>query len=224
MDLKDVVDITSDEVVKTDEELDFIGFENSREFEVIDDLNSKSSFYPLSANQGRMLNERINNFDSNINDFENKMETAINNILNKFNNLLDTFYPVGSIFQCTKDIDPNTAIGGSWQKIENRFLLGSGELYSLGSQGGAKDAFVVSHTHSMVQAGGHTHDIPRTILRFDEKGTFASKGTYYQYKGNNDIATSSAGAHSHNINSTGQSGVDANMPPYVVVNIWQRTA
>lgn len=55
-----------------------------------------------------------------------------------------------------------------------------------------------SHSHSMTSAGNHWHNL--------------------------DIDNAGAHTHSVTVNSTGSSGTNKNMPEYIVVNAWQRTA
>ena len=40
--------------------------------------------------------------------------------------IVDLLYPVGSIYQTTSSIPPSVSLGGTWLKIEGRFLLGVG--------------------------------------------------------------------------------------------------
>ena len=77
------------------------------------------------------------------------------------NSHLDLIYPVGSIYMSVNDTNPKVLFGGQWEKIEGRFLLGSGrapedstKTYNTKSIDGSKDAIVVSHTHTQ---DGHTH-------------------------------------------------------------------
>ena len=90
------------ELEDVNEDVILIGYDGEDTKGSIDSLSSRSSYYPLSANQGRVLNEKVDVFLENINDLENRIET-----------LLDMFYPIGSIYQSTKNIDPNTVIGGT---------------------------------------------------------------------------------------------------------------
>ena len=46
-------------------------------------------------------------------------------------------YPVGSIYQTTSStFNPQTAWGGTWERIKDRFLLAAGDTYTGGSTGG----------------------------------------------------------------------------------------
>ena len=115
----------------------------------------------------------------------------------------------------------------------NRMPIGSGGAYALAATGGSKDALVVSHTHTGTtdSGGAHTHTIT------DPGHVHGSFGTYYSsgyspggnavalYSGVTGSATTgisinSGGAHTHTIttNSTGSSGTDANLPPYLAMS------
>lgn len=51
--------------------------------------------------------------------------------------ILNIFYPVGTIYQTSNEgFDPNVSWGGTWIKVENRFLLGSSEGKVVGTTGG----------------------------------------------------------------------------------------
>lgn len=45
----------------------------------------------------------------------------------KLTTIKDEIYPVGSIYVCLSEINPEELFGGSWERIENRFLLASGQ-------------------------------------------------------------------------------------------------
>ena len=55
---------------------------------------------------------------------------------------LDLIYPIGTIYMSTSDNSPASVLGGSWAKIEGKFLIGANNDYSLGSNGGN-----ANHTH-----------------------------------------------------------------------------
>ncbi len=86
-------------------------------------------------------------------------ETEINTLL------LNKVYPVGAIYLSVNSVNPGTLFGGTWEKIKDKFLLSSGDTYSIGSTGGnssttLKIANLPSHNHTGTtgnESQGHTH-------------------------------------------------------------------
>lgn len=78
--------------------------------------------------------------------------------------VLDLFFPIGSVYlSADNDFNPNSSWGGTWVKIENRFLLGSGTR-GVGATGGEEthiltESEMPAHTHSgsTSSAGNHSH-------------------------------------------------------------------
>jgi hypothetical protein len=90
--------------------------------------------------------------------------------------------------------------------LRNRFVVGAGSTYAVGNTGGTKDAIVVSHTHS-VSDPGHSHTIGFQNHTIDQNA--GSAGLVRQ--GTSNTSTQTTGI---SISSTGDSGTDANLPPY----------
>lgn len=98
--------------------------------------------------------------------------------------------------------------------------------------GGSKDAIVVSHNHTANSAGAHQHYLTHnTLVASSSQAIVDVTSSNYiaaRTTGNTDYAyvfrsttnspniglSSSAGSHSHTINSTGSSGTNANLSPY----------
>lgn len=105
--------------------------------------------------------------------------------------------------------------------FRNRMPIGAGDLYSAGGTGGSKDAVVVSHTHTATSTdSGHSHTYTATL----------QGGTSYQMSGGSfsispTTQTSSTGNAniSTTIGTTGVSGTNANLPPYLAVNFIIKT-
>jgi hypothetical protein len=53
--------------------------------------------------------------------------------------ILDAMWPVGSIYQSTKATNPGTFLGGTWSRIQDRFLVCAGSKWAAGSTGGTDD-------------------------------------------------------------------------------------
>lgn len=147
---------------------------------------------------------------------------------------LQAVYPVGSVYvNATNATNPGTLLGfGTWVsfgagRMPVGFDAGDPLFDSAEETGGSKDAVVVSHTHTGTtdSAGAHTHTA---------YGGYLYPTSGYRYSIDENSATSnltnqttgSAGAHTHTFTtgSTGSSGTNANLPPYITVYMWKRTA
>jgi hypothetical protein len=141
---------------------------------------------------------------------------------------LATIYPIGSIYTSTVSTNPNTLFGfGTWVAFgAGRVLLGDGGGYAAGATGGSADAIVVSHSHSATTTStdsGHSHGISPGAWT---DGGGKVEGNSFSF-GGKVTATQSSNANitsSTSITSAGSSGTGANLQPYVVVYMWNRTA
>ena len=139
--------------------------------------------------------------------------------------VLQTLYPIGSVYtNATSSTNPATLIGfGTWTafgagKVMVGLDSGDATFSTVGNTGGSKDAITVSHTHTATSTdAGHTH--PTLAGGY---GT-SSGGFGYGTQGGGVTGTGNASI-STTIASAGSSGTNANLPPYVVVYMWKRTA
>lgn len=121
-------------------------------------------------------------------------------------NTLDSFFPVGFILFLYSHADPNTMYPGTtWVRIQNAFLWavdGSGQI---GLTGGAKEV-----TLTVDQIPAHTHGsvYSQHATGTKDKAWYTTAGTSVAYG-----AVSTGGGEAHN-----------NMPPYIQVSVWRRTA
>ena len=135
---------------------------------------------------------------------------------------IQLLYPVGSVYTSTVSTNPNTLFGfGTWVAFgAGRVMIGNGGGFTAGDTGGSADAVVVSHTHTAtVTDAGHTHGnyVGQTAIQ--------SSGSGNRISGNEAIImpTVTTGITVAN-STTGVSGTNANLQPYVVVYMWTRTA
>ena len=117
-------------------------------------------------------------------------------------------YPVGAIYLSVTDANPAALFGGTWERIGGRFLLGADSTYAAGSTGGE-----AVHTLTVDEMPRHNHEIDNlnasgsatpfmTVQAQDKKGFGGNVQTMY-----------AGGGKPHN-----------NMPPYLAVYMWKRTA
>jgi hypothetical protein len=136
-------------------------------------------------------------------------------------------FPVGAIYTATVSTNPATLLGfGSWSAFgAGRVLIGNGGGFSAGATGGSADAIVVSHTHtatSTVTDPSHSHTLTGGYIQ-NVAGGLGASGTARQVGTGTDAATTGISVAT-SISSTGSSGTNANLQPYIVVYMWQRTA
>ena len=144
------------------------------------------------------------------------------------NFVLDNVYPVGSIYMNVNSTNPGTLFGGTWEQIQGRFLLGMSNGYPAGSQGGEAthtltEAEMPSHVGHMLSNFADTAYTDRggdTNSYFFNSNNVAGLTKYnnrpWKIEDGNEIVmvgTSRGGGQAHN-----------NMPPYLSVYIWKRTA
>lgn len=135
------------------------------------------------------------------------------------NQIIDTIYPIGSTYISVNSVNPSFLFGGTWEQIQDKFLLASGTTYANGSTGGSADAVIVSHSHKPNVDGEY-------IVTSEEKSANNTK-VAYSASGNRwvDGQTSQSNFHHRtSTNKVGEDGTNKNMPPYIAVNIWKRTA
>ena len=132
--------------------------------------------------------------------------------------LLDLIYPVGSIYISLNSTNPSSIFGGTWEQIQGRFLLGVSSSHPVNQTGGEE-----SHTLTVNEMPSHTHSLVKdsrldTVFHINNASFGGASsmsgnggdwlrwnpGTSYSYTGGNQ---------SHN-----------NMPPYLAVYMWKRTA
>ena len=121
-------------------------------------------------------------------------------------NAISSIYPVGSIYLTLNEADPGKYLGGTWEKIEDRFLIGASETYEVGSVGGEAE-----HMLTVDELPKHTHNITVASSTGIESVGYSSiaKGTIAEESG---------------IGETGDDQPHNNIPPYLAVYIWKRTS
>ena len=130
--------------------------------------------------------------------------------------LIDMFYPVGSIYMSVSNVSPSVLFGGTWQQIQDTFLLAAGTTYTAGNTGGE-----ATHTLIADEIPSHTHNYAEYVGSVGWSGT----SSYNIVKTNNTDGYTNTNTDGNLATlSTGGGQAHNNMPPYLVVYIWKRTA
>lgn len=122
------------------------------------------------------------------------------------------YYPVGSIYMSVNNINPANFFGGTWEQIKDRFLLACGSTYSNGSTGGE-----ASHQLTVNEMPSHEHGF---ALAIDGGSEIANKDRVAL----NGYGNSRWWSNAHRFDKTGGNQAHNNMPPYLAVYVWKRTA
>lgn len=187
-----------------------------------------------------------------VQEMKTNLETQIENADSQIGNILEQIYPVGAIYISTSNTSPSTIFGGTWEKIEDKFLLASGNTYDNGATGGEAE-----HTLTEQEIPWHSHSYSETmnvsphVLTIEEMpahthDVIVDGATAYIRPGTENIqlpvcdaehhtlytsrSTGDGQGHTHGIYSesrqTGKYGYTSpshnNMPPYLAVNMWVR--
>ena len=145
-------------------------------------------------------------------------------------------FPVGAIYMSYTSTSPASFIGGSWTQIKGRFLLAAGSGYTATDTGGEATHTltvdeIAKHNHGMWVYGSNSTSTYKMGLIVDALGS----REYVRGLGNETntktirteklVGSVNRDNESERpIDYTGESTAHNNMPPYLVVYIWRRTA
>lgn len=126
--------------------------------------------------------------------------------------LLDLVYPVGSIYMSTNNTSPKTFLGGTWQQIQGQFLLAASSSYPAGSTGGEA-------SHTLTRA-----ELPNEKINVEVVLGGSSGSSYYSVQSTGPVSSPPNSADAAFTKPLGSGLAHNNMPPYLSVYVWKRTA
>ena len=143
-------------------------------------------------------------------------------------------YPVGSIYMSVNSTSPASLFGGTWEQLQDRFLLAAGSTYSAGSTGGeAKHSLIANELPKIegwIEAGAGSAGTPTS----DGHGAFRSasgvfsttRNCNYSYDNSDKAIWTPSDTDSwQQVNmSFGNDQPHNNMPPYLAVYMWKRVS
>lgn len=144
--------------------------------------------------------------------------------------LLDLVYPVGSIYMSTANVSPEVFLGGEWSPIEDTFLLSAGNTYTAGDSGGEAEHLLTGAESGQksltITGGGHSHTVTTKYRKIYEAGTnrdgYYGSGTPDGSNTTGATIAANTGGHTHWVSAADASNAHNNMPPYLVVYMWER--
>ena len=152
---------------------------------------------------------------AHLQDRDNPHGVTLEQLTGQAGSLLELVYPVGAVYISASEASPAEVFGGSWEKLQDCFLLSAGQKL-LGQTGGEWE-----HTLTQAELPGHVRqfaigsngaydevfDKQRTSLNFECQEQY-TRGSL-----DSSMMLPTGGNQPHN-----------NLPPYRVVNMWQRVA
>lgn len=108
--------------------------------------------------------------------------------------------------------------GGQWEKVEGKFLLGSSDSYTVGSEGGEAE-----HTLTVSEMPSHSHFNNGTYVALSVSSASVSSPALSGGFGGDKGWWGDREKTEQAVYATGGSQPHNNLPPYRVVNIWKRT-
>lgn len=141
---------------------------------------------------------------------------VIGKIVNLFSAVRDNIYPVGSIYMSTRPTNPSNFIGGTWEAINDRYLVGVGADHpKAGDVGGAK-------THKHMLPVGWDESSGMFAYNKDTEGTPKFGSTVIER--GNSYTWPVVWKHEMNWLRVADSDEASSEPPYYPVYIWTRVA
>lgn len=160
----------------------------------------------------------------------------------------DLIYPVGSIYMSIgqkdgegKIISPAQLFGGEWTRIQGQFLLAANDsaaAYNAGKTGGHTNFTIAAANlpSFSVESGGNTGWFEMRKSTADANEIQTSDGTVFKIASTSNSSTTITNSSTkynrqrinfsaqHTHNYTGTNTAIDNMPPFLAVYVWKRTA
>lgn len=129
-------------------------------------------------------------------------------------------HPVGSLYISENATSPAELYGGTWERIEGKFIMGASDTYPAGSTGGS-----ATHTQTQDEIAMHRH----IQSMQDGLGSFSrwvsgSSGGNYGYVSNINTEYVGSGSTVVTTENSGNNNPMDILNPYYSMYIWRRVA
>lgn len=151
--------------------------------------------------------------------------------MSNFVNLLDIVYPVGSVYITFSDISPVDSVGGSWEKIDGKFLYATSTPNQTG--GSLKHSHKYGHVYTMwwysIGSFSDNEQWVLPLMDWSEEGSYTShiakkvsqNNTFVNNGLNGGVVSKGSNGVYENI---AQSEYVSTLPPYITCNMYKRIA
>ena len=186
----------------------------------------KSKFYSASQNYVNLIYEiKTNQFykksgntwvvTTDVSDYFNSLQIS--------QNIVDLIYPIGAIYMSMSNVEPSTLFGGTWQRLTDTFLFATSGIADTGTTAPSGQG-EITHTLTTDEMPSHNHESANGGQAL-ALGVTQNAETSMGFSGTN---TSGLWANTpkarSNIANKGGGAAHNNMPPYMKVYMWKRTA
>ena len=135
-----------------------------------------------------------------------------------YSNFLLAAHPVGSIYQTISPENPSVTFGGgTWERIEGRFIMGASDTYPAGSTGGEAAVSLTAANN-----GPHKHESP--IANYNSGALTVPKDEWRLVYKDPGASTNFLMSSKYVLRESGQGQPHNNIPPYYSVYTWRRVA
>lgn len=126
-------------------------------------------------------------------------------------------HPVGSLYPSDNSTSPAELYGGTWERIEGRFIMGASDTYPAGSTGGEAAVALTEENN-----GPHTHTFEKLVTGASD--THPEGNTVQRGHGGNGSNNVLKYPENFQLSTSGKGKPHNNIPPYYSMYIWRRVA
>ena len=170
-----------------------------------DRVTSTETDVAQNGNDIVALQNRITELENEVTQMGNANSNDIQELQTRVNATLEErfskFYQVGSVYLTFGNENPADLYGGTWEKVEDTFLMAAGNQYPVGSTGGNNAVTIGASNIPSLNISGSTtaKNGISTSGNGAYNGTITSTGTYQ----GGTYGTSANGEHTHSFSTGG---------------------
>lgn len=150
--------------------------------------------------------------------------------MSNFVNLLDIIYPVGSVYITFSDVSPIDSVGGSWEKIDGKFLYATSTPNQTGGSLQHSHKYGNAYTVWWYSIGGYIEDEKSMLplMTWDENGQrtlqYGTKCNSNHSFVNTNLTNTYKWQGAFTFENIAQSEYVSTLPPYITCNMYKRIA